>query len=221
MDLAYGFFSSTDTSFCSLPDPTVKIKHFTDFRRSVMLKGFKKCCLKRTGKIVDLPSAAKLRRSGVKFKRSEEKFLLNIRFENRLFPWLNCGGAELKIPNLVLYENTEKLLLNVMALEQCVYPDDALVSSYIDLINSLINTRKDVDLLVDEEIISSFLGDFASVANMFNRLSLEIRKRDSSYYGICEDLKKHYKNRCNHTMEAFIRWFFDPLKAFGPYSAGA
>ncbi|XP_031255500.1 uncharacterized protein LOC116113486 [Pistacia vera] len=197
MDLAYGFFSSTDISLCSLPDPTVKIKHFTDFRRSVMLKGFKKCCLKRTGKIVYLPSAAKLRRSGVKFKLSEEKCLLNIRFENRLFPWLNCGGADLKIPNLVLYENTEKLLLNVMALEQCVYPDDAL------------------DLLVDEEIISNFLGDFASVANMFNRLSLEIRKRDSSYYGICEDLKKHYKNRCNHTMEAFIRWFFDPLKALG------
>ncbi|KAK0580254.1 hypothetical protein LWI29_000024 [Acer saccharum] len=72
----------------------------------------------------------------------------------------------------------------------------------------LINTEKDVDLLVDQGIILNFLGDNAAIAKMFNNLGLQITPSRSVYHSIGEKLKAHYDRRWNHTMANLSTVYF-------------
>ncbi|XP_031282064.1 putative UPF0481 protein At3g02645 [Pistacia vera] len=119
---------------------------------------------------------------------------------------------EMQIPHLKIFDITESLLRNVMALEQCHYPWNTHVCNYVRIMNYLIDTEKDVDLLVGNGIISNYdMGDNASVASMFNKLGLFISVSGSSYYGICEELKRHYNNPGNRRKATLKRVYFNNL----------
>ncbi|XP_031274439.1 UPF0481 protein At3g47200-like [Pistacia vera] len=201
MDLSYKFFGGY--LFKSLPRSPMEVKHFTDLRRSVLL--IKEGCFSNSRSdsrvnsnvnIGSLPCAVKLRESGVKFIGIERKDLLDIRFRKRSF--FNIHD-QLQIPCLEVRDETECLFRNIMALEQCYYSFDTRICNYVDMIDCLINTERDVDLLVGKGIISNHLGDNASVANMFNKLCSQICLSNSCYYNLCEELKAHYNNRWNKT----------------------
>ncbi|XP_031259648.1 UPF0481 protein At3g47200-like [Pistacia vera] len=211
----------------------MEIKHFVDLRRHTMLVGVEideKLPKSSGGKIEDLPSAVKLHESGVKFKSVKnkdavkpgdskrkckpEKGLLNIEFEKReredsCIWWLR--GQVLKIPRLKIEDGTECLFRNLMALEQCHYPFETHICNYIDLMDALINTRKDVDLLVDHRIISNCVGDHDSIKVMFNRLCLEITPSTSCYLDICKRLKEHHERWWNRTKATLISVYFENL----------
>ncbi|KAK2650747.1 hypothetical protein Ddye_018236 [Dipteronia dyeriana] len=87
-----------------------------------------------------------------------------------------------------------------MALELCLYPNETHICNFILQMDFLIKTEKDVDLLVDQGIIFSRLGDNATVATMFNNLSIQITPSQSIYHVICKKLKEHYARRWNRTM---------------------
>ena len=55
-----------------------------------------------------------------------------------------------------------------MALEQTRYIEDAYLIDYLFLMDSLINTRKDVDFLCDKKILVNYLGDNNVVNSMIN-----------------------------------------------------
>ncbi|XP_031287776.1 UPF0481 protein At3g47200-like [Pistacia vera] len=215
-----------------------KIKHFVDLRRHTMLVGVEidpNIQMSLGGKIEDLPSAVKLNESGVKFwvenkdslkpgesrrkckqdkENENEKGLLNIKFEKRARKdsyiwWLR--GRVLKIPHLKIEDGTECLFRNLMALEQCHYPFETRICNYIDLMDALINTRKDVDLLVDKKIISNCVGDHDSIKEMFNRLCLEITPSTSCYQRTCGELKKHHEIWWNRTKATLISVYFENL----------
>ena len=56
------------------------------------------------------------------------------------------------------------------------------------LLDYLIDTSEDVDLLVKEKIIANALGSNEAVANMVNKLSLEIVEHNSCYADLAQDL---------------------------------
>ncbi|XP_031259657.1 UPF0481 protein At3g47200-like [Pistacia vera] len=210
-----------------------KIKHFVDLRRHTMLVKVKvdqNSTEYPGGKIEDLPSAVKLSGSGVKFKKPDEsgkkceshkenkkeKSILNIniefekRSEDSCIGWLR--GEVLKIPHLKIEDDTECLFRNLMALEQCHYPFETHICNYIDLMDTLINTRKDVDLLVDNGIISNCVGDHDSIKEMFNKLGLEITPSASCYRPrICKPLKDHHDKWWNRTKATLINVYFENL----------
>ncbi|XP_044482183.1 uncharacterized protein LOC123208731 [Mangifera indica] len=156
--------------------PEVEVKHFTDWNRISLLKGYPRSESTKE-EVYDLPCAVKLNESGIKLKADE----------------------------------IELLLRNIMALEQCVYPGDALLSNYVDLMDCLINTGEDVDLLVGSQTISNSIGDNASVANMFNKLNQNVPISPWSYHHICMQLKQHYKNPWNRTKTTLKRVYFSNL----------
>ncbi|XP_044476498.1 uncharacterized protein LOC123204028 [Mangifera indica] len=174
-------FESTDIT------PEEEVKHFIDWSRLSLLKGYPRSESAKE-EVYDLPCAVKLNESGIKFK-----------------------VHELKIPQLIVADETELLLINIIALEQCVYPSDALVSNYVDLMDCLINIEEDVDLLVGNQIISNSMGDNASVANMFNKLNQNVPISPWSYYHIRMQLKQHYKNPRNRTKATLKRVYFSNL----------
>ncbi|XP_031259644.1 UPF0481 protein At3g47200-like isoform X2 [Pistacia vera] len=169
-------------------------------------------------KAVENKDAVKTDESGKKSEsdkeNQEEIILLKIEFGKRerkdsCIPRLR--GDVLKIPRLKIEDGTECLFRNLMALEQCHYPFETHICNYIDLMDALINTRKDVDLLVDHRIISNCVGDHDSIKEMFNRLCLEITQSTSCYKQICDGLKKHHDRWWNRTKATLISVYFENL----------
>ena len=64
-----------------------------------------------------------------------------------------------------------------MALEQCHYPNEAYICNYVLLLDSLINNKDDVDLLVEEGIIVYSLGNNEAVADMVKNLAMKLWKK--------------------------------------------
>ncbi|XP_044475391.1 UPF0481 protein At3g47200-like isoform X2 [Mangifera indica] len=198
MDLCVNFFGKF--MGVRLSTSTVdKVKHFTDWRRISLLEGYSSVSDKNW--VSDLPCAVKLHESGLKFKCIEietGQSVLDIKFE----------ANELQIPRLDVFDSTECLLRNIMALEQCLYRENAQVCNYVELMDYLINDETDVELLIGSGIISNHMGDDASVATMFNKLNQHIPKSKSSYHNLSEQLKEHYNNPWNRAKTTLKRVYF-------------
>ncbi|KAM3685483.1 hypothetical protein ACJW31_11G121100 [Castanea mollissima] len=161
-----------------------EVKHFTDLIR------YSYCPIKHNtfgGGISDLCTAKKLSEAGV----------IQIGLKGRRTFEINDG--------------TESLLRNIMALEQCHYPREAYVCNYMVLLDYLIDTRVDVDLLVEKKIIVNELGSNKAVAVMVNKLGLEIVEENSCYTDLAKELKNHYAQCCNHNMGYLRSTFFSNL----------
>ncbi|XP_028802467.1 UPF0481 protein At3g47200-like [Neltuma alba] len=77
-----------------------------------------------------LYNANKLQEAGIKLKASDSKCLLNLRF----------SGHVLEIPKIRVDVYTELFWGNIIALEQCHYPDNDYIADYALLFNGLIDT---------------------------------------------------------------------------------
>ena len=178
----YTFSQGVETS------PSVNgSRHFTDLLRNLMLNGaVERCCTFNPMKLKY--SAVMLRKAGVKFQATQDKCLVNIKFEKGV----------LKIPQLEVDHGFERLVRNIMALEQCCYPSQAYVCSYIKFMDHLIDSAVDVDLLAQNGIILNWLGDDAAVSNMINKLCETITDTYTFYDDICRKMNAHYENRWNH-----------------------
>ncbi|XP_031283868.1 UPF0481 protein At3g47200-like [Pistacia vera] len=191
------------------------VNHFTDLIRNMLLNINPE---DNDSPHSYLPSAVRLQESGVKFTALKEERLLDIKRRQRNFkiPIPYFSGIELKIPVLQVVDNTETVIRNVMAFEQCHYPFKTHVCNYIIFMDSLIDTEKDVDLLIEERIISNLMGDSATIARMFNRLCLNVNLSPSCYSGIIRDLKDHYEDGWNRARATLKRVYFsNPWKGTG------
>ncbi|XP_034900892.1 UPF0481 protein At3g47200 [Populus alba] len=169
-------------------DPKVEgSRHLTDLLRNLKLDGV----IKRrfTFRNIKLKySAVMLRKAGVKFQVTQDKCLVNIKFEKGV----------LKIPLLEVDYSFERVVRNIMALEQCHKPFEAYICSYIKFLDHLINSAEDVGLLVEKGIILHWLGDDAALSNMINKLNENIGETSTCYDDICQKMNDHYKNPWNH-----------------------
>ncbi|KAI9124746.1 hypothetical protein K1719_004073 [Acacia pycnantha] len=157
--------------------PDIEIKHFTDLLRLLPLQRRKP---ERHLISVDIESghilsynANALQEAGIKLKNSTDStssVLLNLKFS---------GHNNLEIPQIVVNDRTEILFRNMIALEQCHYPDASYITDYAIELDALIDTYKDVDLLIGKEIVKSFLGDSDEVASCLMVLQKISLKRPS------------------------------------------
>ena len=198
-----------------------KVKHFTDLYRHFYRPPLGK---PKYGNGIE-HCATKLDTAGLLFKKWEPQIpeensfegnrdLLQIEFQNPSeslyinWSWpLHClpclgklSGLEhlqtrLKIPQFVVNDETEELFRNLMALEQCHYPNEAYICSYILLLDHLINSKEDVELFVEEGIIVNSLGSTEAVANMVNNFGQEIMEITSYYCDVADAVNKHYLKR--------------------------
>ncbi|XP_011041295.1 PREDICTED: UPF0481 protein At3g47200-like [Populus euphratica] len=139
LDLAKSHFGKHKFSQGEETSLSVKgSRHFTDLLRNLMLNG----AIQRRYSVYPTKlkySAVMLRNAGVKFLLvTQDKCLVNIKFEKGV----------LKIPLLEVDHSFERLVRNIMALEQCCYPVEAYVCGYIKFMDHLIDSAEDVGLLV-------------------------------------------------------------------------
>ncbi|XP_047181461.1 UPF0481 protein At3g47200-like [Vigna umbellata] len=171
-----------------------------------------------------LRTATKLQESGVSFEKHLNRRLLDITFEKKPFlssflcfgclPYLNHFKARFRIPQLKVDHTTECVLRNLIAFEQCHYPDKPYICNYVNLIDSLIHTQLDVELLVEREVIVHELGSDKEVATLVNSLSKHVVTNSTCYFETINELNKHYQNVWNRTMAAlWLVYFRDPWRA--------
>ncbi|KAA8525404.1 hypothetical protein F0562_007259 [Nyssa sinensis] len=165
--------------------PNFEVRHFTDLIRTFYLPTSSRLSPRAGEEFKFLHSATELHEAGVKFKVGSSKCLLDIKFKNGV----------LEMPCFKLYDSTIAIIRNLMALEQCHYFDDSYIIDYIFLLDCLINTPKDVDLLVQNGILMNWLGDSETTATLFNKFCTEIIYYNSNFYfsRLCEDLNAYYK----------------------------
>jgi hypothetical protein len=186
VDLARQQFSLQNEPHKS-PYPDLKIMHFADLLRTFFLPQSQRLQKRNTRKQVihNLYGASQLDEAGVKFKVGSSECLFELKFTNGV----------LEIPRLTLYDNTESLFQNFMALEQCHYQFDHYVTDYIRILDFLIDTDKDVDLLVQKGILVNTLGNSNAVTTLVNKLGqqLLLLEMNSNYCCLCENLNTFYK----------------------------
>nr|XP_048334796.1 uncharacterized protein LOC125423724 [Ziziphus jujuba var. spinosa] len=122
--------------------------------------------------------------------------------------WINC--LELNTP-VEGPRQTECIFRNVMALEQFSYPNEPRVCNYIFLLDQLIDTVEDVDLLVDKKIIENWLGTNKAVADLVNKLCDQIVTPRFLYAKICEKLNEHHEKRLNVARSTLKRVYFKDI----------
>jgi hypothetical protein len=103
----------------------------------------------------------------------------------------------------VIDDNTEVIFRNLIALEQCHYPFQPYMCNYAMLLDNLIDNEKDVDLLVEKQIIHNNIGGNQAVAELINRLCLEIVVLQSCYSDIGEKINTFF-NHGRHEKQVFL-----------------
>ncbi|KAB1225217.1 hypothetical protein CJ030_MR1G025750 [Morella rubra] len=204
------------------------IAHFTDLLRTYYCHE-----MPPIGELETMYNATALSEAGLKFNRSKhEKPYVQFHHPEILgrLPCLNCSAIsaclpcfkcvpylELMQPRLELSHflveiGTEVLYRNLMALEQCHYPFETRICNYIRLLDNLIVSGKDVDLLVDRKVIANGLGGSEAASKLINTLCDQIVPYDQSDKdsgdGLSKKLNDYYENPWNRTMATMTNTYF-------------
>lgn len=211
-DLVYKFVSSgmdmdrPDSN--SSPSPL----HLVDCLRMCYLANTPSSRLKGKTMTSFSPSATRLQEAGVKFEKVESKFLLDLKFDKKL--------GVLKIPILHIQDSTEVILRNQIAFEQCHHSVRPIIE-YIVLIDSIIDTPADVNLLMEKGVIQSIVDSGESICQLFNNLGKQVILGDEPlFFHLCADLRGHCATRWNRWKAILKSQYFHTPWAVISFSAG-
>nr|XP_023904729.1 UPF0481 protein At3g47200-like [Quercus suber]POF20171.1 upf0481 protein [Quercus suber] len=189
--------------------PEGEIKHFTDLLRFFALPPHDKLPQRNPKMVFPKYSAKQLREAGVKFELATQ--LREARVKSEVVPSkcaldLSFKEGVLKIPLLDFQDYTEVYVRNIMALEQCSYRRDRYFTDFYLILDRLINTDKDVDLLSNKGIIVNSLGGNNVITSMINNLNRGIYRSnmDSNLCRLCEELNEFYEKTW-HRWKAILR----------------
>ncbi|KAK1428554.1 hypothetical protein QVD17_17390 [Tagetes erecta] len=137
--------------------------------------------------VVDLDMA------GVEFKPNQNStWVLGMEVK---IPGFTCGFGSwskptLRMPVLLLADNTVLILRNLIAYEQSCGTQN-YITSYALAMDMLVNTSEDVVKLVDSRVLINIVGSNEEAANMINNIGKEVICSDFFYKQEMEGLNKY------------------------------
>lgn len=160
-----------------------KIQHFVDLLRVCHLPSALRLRSDERFDLVTIPKVTEAHEAGIELKKASSIFPLDIQYT----------PAVLEIPQVVVDEASEYLLSNILVLEMCHYKHNSYVRDYVFFMDMLIDTPKDVDLLIQNGIIVSWTRDSSAVANLFNNAGYNFPIISAKYYfyNVSRDLKAY------------------------------
>ncbi|CAL5421940.1 unnamed protein product [Camellia sinensis] len=117
------------------------------------------------------PTASELVEAGVKLLGCTS---FEIKFSEADTPFGWCRRARFEIPILAIDDSTELFFRNLIAFEQCYPGIERRFTSYAGLMDNLISTVKDVEVLEKAGVISDCLGCRQEVVYLFNKLCKDV-----------------------------------------------
>ncbi|KAA8538654.1 hypothetical protein F0562_028262 [Nyssa sinensis] len=163
-----------------------------------------------------IKSTIELRESGIKFKNDKESTsVLDIKF----------GNGVMKIPPLDIDDRTECVLRNLIAYEQYFQGiEPRYVTDYMKLMDCLINSAKDAEILRHCGIINNWLGDDEAISSMFNKLGNNVYT-SAMYFCYCDvfhNVNKHCRQRRNIRLAKLRHNYFNsPWSTISFFAAAA
>ncbi|GJV51929.1 UPF0481 protein [Tanacetum coccineum] len=129
---------------------------------------------------------------GIRFTPSKIRSLGHIKFTKHGF----CANVEL--PPITIDDATKPMLLNLVAYEMCSNDTNASwVTSYICLMDSLIDHSEDVKVLRKAGILDNRLGSDKEVARLFNEIGTDLVPNNLAYSKARFDIQRHYDSKRN------------------------
>ncbi|XP_020410574.1 UPF0481 protein At3g47200 [Prunus persica] len=182
-----------------------KTLHILDLIRTSIVFPFRHESARFNSKTQLMHPATALSMTGIRFAcSSKSDSIMEIRFADGVFT----------IPQLEIGELTESLFRNLIALEQCYHGHSQQITSYAVLMDNLIASSKDIELLCERKVLGNWLSaeDGSKFFNsLYNGTSL-----DKFYYGkLCTTVNQHYESQWNRSVEEIKREkFSNPWKLF-------
>ncbi|KAG8089946.1 hypothetical protein GUJ93_ZPchr0011g28076 [Zizania palustris] len=144
--------------------------------------------------------ASELHETGIHFKVSDVCGFTSVSFKRGV----------LSIPQISFFDNTERMLLNLLAFEQ-LHPgvgDD--VNAFVYFMAILINTHKDVALPRSKGIIENNLGSDGQVAYLINEILSRgaVLSPDNNINNVLDDMTTHCKKPWNKWRATFVHTYF-------------
>ncbi|KAI3850481.1 hypothetical protein MKW98_000291 [Papaver atlanticum] len=169
-----------------------EVKHILDLLCKTYFHNLPEAGNAKKNSCISIPSVTELKRVGVKFVvGSTNGSFLDIKFKDGV----------MEIPPMVIKYETDTLLQNLIAYEQC---SDGKVpyymTSYRLLMDSLIKSGQDVRVLRKHGIVTSPLTDEDVAYNFthrFNELCSEVTLTIFYYSELCEKVNSYYGTRRN------------------------
>lgn len=161
-------------------------------------------------------NAKELQESGIKFKKREGS--------RRLFDVVFLENGTIEIPCLKIYDTTESLFRNLVAYEQCSRCKHLYVTDYITLMDCLISTQEDVQILRHSGIIENGLGDDGMVCSLFNNLGINVilsHRRYFYYDQVFNSVKEHCNRKRNVWLAKLRHNYFNSPWALISFLAAA
>ncbi|CAN1170913.1 UPF0481 protein At3g47200 [Linum perenne] len=145
--------------------------------------------------VVTEETAEALTDAGIEFVSDKTRSLFDLEFKNGVF----------RIPPLRVHDSTDSLFRNLIAYEQCFQESTQYITSYVLLMDRLIDTAADVEVLEQRRIIANDLGGREDVAAVFNNICKQTVLRDFYFAGVCGDVNEYYHRRWNRYKAALRR----------------
>ncbi|KAH6788417.1 hypothetical protein C2S51_003423 [Perilla frutescens var. frutescens] len=142
-------------------------------------------------------SVAGLREANVMFEEKGNTTVFDIEFKN----------GTMYIAPLTIEDRTEAFFRNLIVYEQ--YADrgeSSPVTDYVRLLDCLVDSSKDVEILSRLGILENWLGDDEVVAKMVNKLNYLITNPSNfTYASIFASVNEHFRKRRNRWMAKLRR----------------
>ncbi|XVE84133.1 hypothetical protein DITRI_Ditri16bG0145100 [Diplodiscus trichospermus] len=198
IELTLRFFETVFTS--NPPDPKKILaicsgqdkKHILDLLRLSQVLPSKEINNNRKSEWQPILSVTRLREAGVKFVKVSPDSILDIKFRD----------GSLEIPSLLIQETTETILRNLIAYEQCLPNCPPIFTCYAKLLDNLIDTTNDIDILCKKEIYDNWLSP-EDATQFFNKLYNDTYVKEFYYSTLCDDLNKH----CRRWWAKWRAWY--------------
>ncbi|PWA70633.1 hypothetical protein CTI12_AA133070 [Artemisia annua] len=142
-------------------------------------------------------SAVELHSAGVRFKHHQDtKWPMAMKVKTHRFSCFSWSWIKptLSMPALRVNHFTELVLRNLIAYEQSSMVDP-YVTSYAMAMDMLIDTKEDIDKLIESKVLINHLGSNEEATNMINKLCKELVWEYFFYGKQWDKLDKHCK-RC-------------------------
>ncbi|XP_058217024.1 UPF0481 protein At3g47200-like [Rhododendron vialii] len=167
----------------------------------------------------EMPSASELVYAGVKFvpDAGNDLFKFKFREPKGLFWW--CRWARFKIQPLVICDETESYLRNLIAFEQFCPGVSQHVSSYADIMDMLVKSDNDIQVLEKAGVLTNRLGPTGDATDLLNKLCKEITVGEY-FRDTCSKATKYSKRFWPKNMAHVRRTYFDSPWTFIAFFVG-
>uniref|UniRef100_A0A7N0T2R6 Uncharacterized protein n=1 Tax=Kalanchoe fedtschenkoi TaxID=63787 RepID=A0A7N0T2R6_KALFE len=176
-----------------------KPMYLLDLYRSQLVNGKDDASTGETRSWTWYGSAKELKTVGIHFVPSRTQS-----FQSNL-----CMGT-LRLPQLIVDDSTKSKLLNMVAFETCPdAPKDFDVTSYICLMDDLIDQAEDVAELRSKGVLGNLLGSDQKVAKLFNEMRNDLVPNSNAYSEVRRQIVGHFKNKNKNKLNVWIAQFCD------------